>query len=726
MSAIGQAVSRVDGPAKVTGSARYSAEFAPDRLAYAALVLSTVNSGTILSIDTDTAKKAQGVLLVLTHQNAPRLPYLPAKERAAVEPVSGMALRVLQDATILFNGQPIGLVVAETQTQADYAASLVHASYLQDSPAATEFVSSMAVPASPAAAKKGRGPETKQGDPDAAFASALFRIDASYVQPREHHNAMEPHATVAEWQGDHLTLWDKTQWVYNDADEIGRVFGLPAESVRVINPFIGGAFGSALRTWPHVTLAALAARVAKRPVRLELTRRQLYYSIGFRPRSDQHVKLAANHEGELQAIIQEAVAQTSVYEEFADATLDVPSSTYASPNRRTKYSLLPLNTNTPTPMRGPGHSTGLIAQEIAMDELAFKLGMDPIEVRLRNYASSNPSKHLPWSSNGLRECYRVGAEQFEWKRRSPVPQSMRSGRNLVGLGMATAMNPAPRYATEAAVTLFQDGTALVECATSDMGPGTYTSMTQIAADALGLPVNRVRFELGDNKLPVAKEHGGSTTTVSIGPAIQSACAALQEKFRCFTPAGTSVDLRQASTVLKFAGLENLTANGKAESAPDAKKYSTYSFGAVFAEVHVEPDFQTVRVQRIFGAYDAGRIINPKLAHSQCIGGMVAGIGMALLEEAEWDERLGRVANANIAEYLIPVNADIHDLDAVFVPTDDFILSPLGSKGLAELGLCGVAPAIANAIWHATGKRIRNLPITPDKLFQFRLNSSQSV
>ena len=716
MSVIGQAIDRVDGPAKVTGHARYSAEFAPERLAYAALVLSTVKSGTIQTIDTAAAEKAPGVLLVLTHQNAPRLAYLPAKERAAVEPVSGTALRVLQDASILFSGQPIGLVVAETQTQADYAASLVHAFYLQGSPAITKFDSTKAVPTSAEAAKKGRGPETKQGDPDAAFALAPVRVDASYVQPREHHNAMEPHVTIAEWRVDSLTLWDKTQWVNNCADEMARVFGIPKESVQVINPFIGGAFGSGLRTWPHVTLAALAARIVKRPVRLELTRRQLYYSTGFRPRSEQHVQLGANHDGELQAIIQEAVAQTSIFEEFADATLDVPSSTYASPNRRTKYSLVPLNTNTPTPMRGPGHSTGLIAQEIAMDELAHALNMDPIALRLRNYATEHPSKHLPWSSNGLRDCYRIGVESFDWKRRTPMPRSMRSGRNLVGLGMASAMNPAPRYVAEASVTLLLDGSALVRCATSDMGPGTYTSMTQVAADALNLPVSRVRFELGDTALPVAKEHGGSTTTVSVGPAVQAACAALIDSLKSLTPARNSMDFRKAPAILKRAGLESLTASGKAESSPDAKKYSTYSFGAVFAEVHVDPDFQTVRVHRLFGAYDAGRIINPKLAHSQCIGGMVGGVGMALLEEAEWDDRLGRVANANIAEYLIPVHADIHDLDAVFVPTEDFVLSPLGSKGLAELGLCGIAPAIANAVWHATGKRIRSLPITPDKLF----------
>ncbi len=712
---IGSPVPRVDGRDKVTGRARYAAEFAPERLAYAALIESTIAAGSIHRIETANAKRAPGVLLVLTHENAPKLPYLPAKERPAVEPVAGEALRVLQDARILFNGQPIGVVVAKTQSQAEYGASLVRVEYDVDANPLTRFDPASAKPASAAAEKKGRGPESIQGDADGAFAAAAHRIDQTYVQPREHHNAMEPHATVAQWQGDKLTLWDKTQWVYNDADEIARVFGISAESVHVINPYIGGAFGSALRTWPHVTLAALAARQSGRPVRLELSRRQLFYSIGFRPRAEQRVQLGADAEGHLLALIQEAVAQTSTYEEFADATLDVPASTYASANRRTKYSLIPMNTNTPTPMRGPGHATGLIAQEIAMDELAVELGLDPIELRLRNFAERNPRKDLPWSSNGLRACYRAGAERFGWDKRNPQPRSMRSGRTLVGMGMATAMNPAPRYPSSASATMFADGTAVVRSATSDMGPGTYTAMTQIAADALGMPFAKVRFELGDSQMPIAKEHGGSTTTASIGPAVRAACAALLEKLNTLRTEFQHPQNETNEVVLRRAGLEKLEAQGKAESAEEQKQYSTYSFGAVFAEVHVDPDFGTVHVARIVGAYDAGRIINPRLAHSQCIGGMVQGVGMAMLEETAWDERFGRVVNANIAEYLIPVCADVHSLEAVFVPGVDTVLSPLGSKGLAELGLCGVAPALANAVWHATGKRIRDLPITRGKL-----------
>ena len=712
---IGQPLSRIDGPLKVSGRARYAAEFAPEGLCYAALIEGTVPAGTITSMNTTAAQKAPGVLFVLTHANAIRLPYLQAAQRPAVEPVSGERLHVLQGNEVLFCGQPIGAVVAETQSQAEYAASLVRVTYARLSEPETTFDVARKQPASEAAAKKGRGPATLQGDPDAALTAAYARIEGTFVQPREHHNAMEPHATVAQWEGDKLTLWDKTQWVYGVADEIARTFGIPTESVRVINPFIGGAFGSGLRTWPHTTIAAMAAKLVGRPVRLELSRRQLYYGIGYRPSAIQHVQLAAAQDGALTAIVHEAVGQTSTYEEFADATLDVASSTYAAPNRRTRYDLVRMHVNSPTPMRGPGHSTGLIAQEVAMDDLAVKLGLDPVALRLRNFAEEHPSKHLPWSSNRLRECYQVGAERFSWSQRSPAPSSMREGNTLIGMGMATALNPSPRYPAQASATLFADGTAVVRSATSDMGPGTLTAMTQIAADTLGLPVHAVRFELGDSALPKAEEHGGSTTTNSIGSAVLQVCTTLRARFDELAnrqPPSSN----DPSTVLRHAGLSRLDSAADVQPGAQKEHYSSYSFGAVFAEVHVDVDFNTVRVQRVLGAYDVGRVISPKLAHSQCIGGMVQGIGMALLEAAEWDPRFGRVVNANIAEYLIPVCADIHQLDVIFIPGEDKVMNPVGTKGLAELGLCGVAPAIVNAVWHATGKRVRELPITPDTLF----------
>ena len=712
---IGAALSRVDGIAKVTGNARYAAEFAPPGTVYAAIVESTIPAGRIKAIDTAAAERAPGVILVLTHKNADQLPYQLPKERPAVDPVSGDQLRMLQDTDIKFCGQPIGLAVARTQEQATYAASLVNVTYDINPAPLTEFDRARSRPTSEAAAKKGRGPETRQGDADAALAAAAVRIDETYIQPREHHNAMEPHATVAFWEGDSLTLWSKTQWVNNERDAIALIFGIPAEKIRVINPFIGGAFGSALRTWPHVTLAVMAARRTGRPVRLELTRQQLFYSIGFRPYTEQRVALGAGRDGRLTAIIQEAMAQTSTYEEFAEATLDVPAVTYACPNRRTGYQLIPMHINTPCPMRGPGHTTGLLAQEIAMDELAAALNIDPLDLRLLNFAEQDPKKSLPWSSNALRECYRLGAERFGWHKRNPLPRSMRNGHNLVGWGMATAINPSPRYPAKASATLFADGTAVVKSATSDMGPGTYTSMTQVAADALGLTPDKVKFELGDSAMPEAKEHGGSTTTASVGSAVRNACQVLRAKLDGLARAHGGNPLDYGNLLLK-ANLSYLGAEGSAQPGDEKQQYSTYSFGAVFVEVHVDGELGTVGVQRIIGAYDAGTIINPKLAHSQCIGGMAGGIGMALLEETHWDPRFGKVVNANMAEYLVPVNADIRELDAIFVSNKDTIMNPLGVKGVAELGLCGVAPAIANAVWHATGKRIRKLPITLDKLW----------
>ena len=710
---IGQPADRADGRLKVTGGARYSAEFSPDRIAYAALVESAIPAGRIKSMDTTAAERASGVLLVLTHLNADKLLYQVPEERPAVDPISGDQLRVLQDAGIKFSGQPIGLVVAETQIEAEHAASLVRVTYERDPSPQVQFDPARSRPTSEAAAKKGRGPESKQGDADGALVAATVRLDENYIQPRVHHNAMEPHATVAQWDGDHLTLWSKTQWVGNERDAIALIFGIPSGQVRVINPFVGGAFGSALRTWPHVTLAVLAARRVGRPVRLELTRPQLFQSAGFRPRAEQRVALGAERGGQLTALIQEAVAQTSTYEEFAEATLDAPAVTYACPNRRTGYRLVEMNTNTPCPMRGPGHVTGLFAQEMAMDELAEKLGLDPLELRLRNYAERDFKKNLPWSSKALRECYRLGAERFGWSRRTREPRSTRAGRDLVGFGMATALNPANRYATEASATLFADGTVVVRSATSDMGPGTYTSGAQVAADTLGLPLERVRFELGDTTLPKAKEHGGSTTMASIGNAVRAACQALRTKLDDLARKdGEAGDL---TALLRRAGLERLDAEGSTKPGDEQKTHSTYGFGAVFAEVHVDSEIGTVRVRRIIGAYDAGRVINPKLAHSQCIGGMVGGIGMALLEEAAWDPRYGRVVNANLAEYHVPACADVIELDALFMPGEDTIMNPLGVKGLAELGLCGVAPAIANAVWQATGVRVRELPITLDKV-----------
>ncbi len=708
---VGQPVSRVDGRAKVTGHAAYAGEFRPDGLAHAAVVTATIPAGRVRALFTDAAEASPGVLLVASHHNAPRLPYNSMAQRPQVDPQSGDQLRVLQGPDVLFNGQPIAVVVAETFEQATHAAALVRVEY-DPAPAVTRFED-----AAPNARKPGAGKPTDLscGQADAALAAAPVSIDATYDQPMEHHNAIEPHVTIAAWDGDRLTLWDKTQWVGNDRAEIAHVFGMPEENIRIVSPFVGGAFGSALRTWPHVTLAAMAAKLAGRPVRLELTRRQLFHSIGFRPRTVQRVALGAREDGRLTALIQEAVGHTSVYEDYAETTVEPASMLYSCPNLRTAYRLAPMNINSPCPMRAPGVSTGVLALEMAMDELAEAAGIDPLELRLRNYAERDEHKDLPWSSKSLRDCYRVAAERFGWSRRSAAPGSMRDGRELVGWGMATAVYPTHRAPASASVVIRDDGTAVVRSAASDMGPGTYTAMTQVAAEALDLPVERVRFELGDTDLPKAPVHGGSITMASVGSAVQAACVAARARMRALSNAAEEVRGADYAGILRRHALPQVDVQADAAPGAEQKQFSMYAFGAVFAEVRVDPELGTVRVPRLVGAYGSGRIVNPKTARSQCIGGMVLGVGMALTEQSEWDDRFGKVMNANLAEYLVPVNADVPHLDVTFVDEHDPHVNPLGVKGLAEIAAVGVTPAIANAVHHATGVRFRSLPITPDKV-----------
>jgi xanthine dehydrogenase YagR molybdenum-binding subunit len=707
---IGQPISRVDGPAKVAGQATYAAEFNLRNLAHAALVHSTVPNGRITRIDTAAARQAPGVIAIISHENADRLPYRPLEQRPVVDPKAGERLHVFQDTNVLFVGQPVAVVVAETREQARCAASLVEAGYQSDA-AVTTLDPARAQPPTQSSAKAGRAGSAR-GDAEAAWSAASVKIDMRCSHEREHHNAMEPHATIAEWEGDRLTLYDKSQWVDNVRTEIAHVFGIAEETIRVVSPYVGGAFGSALRTWPHVTIAALAARHVRRPVSLELSRRELYVSVGYRPRTEQQMKLGATRDGRLTAIIQDAVAPTSMYEEYAEQTTNAARQTYSCPNVLTRYRLVKVNANTPCAMRAPGLVTGVMSLEMALDELAEALSIDPIELRLRNYAEQDEDKGLPWSSKELRACYHTAAERFGWDRRSPQPRSMRAGRDLIGYGMATAIYPAEQSSASVQAILYANDTAVVRTASSDMGPGTYTAMTQLAAETLGLPVERVHFELGDTDMPKAPVHGGSMTLVSVGNAVVAACDKLKQKVQAL---GGEMSEQGYGQRLRRHDLQSLEATSTTKPGDETEKYSSSGFGAVFAEVHVDVDFGTVRVPRIVGAYDVGRVINPKIARSQCIGGMVGGIGMALLEQAEWDGRLGRVMNANLAEYLVPVNADVIDLDVSFVPSEDTIFNPLGAKGLAEIALCGVAPAIANAVYHATGKRVRDLPITPEKL-----------
>jgi xanthine dehydrogenase YagR molybdenum-binding subunit len=734
---IGQPIARVDGPAKVTGLATYAAEFELPGLCHAAVVPATVPRGRIRRIETADAAAAPGVLVVLTHENAPRLPYKPLPQRPQVDPKSGEQLHVLQDPEVRFHGHPVALVVAATPEGARHAAQLVRVEY-EEAESETSFDPTRGRKPSEETAKGGRPGEMGRGDAAAALDAAPVRVEIACTHPREHHNAIEPHATIAQWDGDHLTLHDKTQWVDNDRKAIAHVFGIEEAQVRVVSPFVGGAFGSALRTWPHVTLAALGAKVVGRPVRLELTRRQLYSSIGFRPHTEQRVVLGADRDGRLTAILHEAAQQVARYEEYAETVLSPTQHLYACPNVLGRYRLVEMDTNSPCPMRAPGVVSGVLAIELAMDELAERTGVDPLVLRLRNHADRDEQKDLPWSSKELSACYGTAAERFGWSRRPAQPRTMRDGRWLVGWGMATAIYHSERAAGSAQVMLSGNGTAVVRSAASDMGPGTWTSMTQVAAETLGLPMERVRFELGDTNLPYAPVHGGSITMASVGNAVAAACQAVQAKL---------VDVARGAASGPFAGLPaeaivardgglaragggevvpydallrqhnlaSLEAEVTAKPGEEAQKFSSAAFGAIFAEVRVDEAIGAVRVSRLVGAYDVGRVVNPLTARSQCLGGMVGGIGMALLERAEWDPRFGKVMNANLAEYLVPVCADVPELDVTFVPGDDRNFNPLGVKGLAEVAICGVAPAIANAVWHATGRRIRSLPITPESL-----------
>jgi xanthine dehydrogenase YagR molybdenum-binding subunit len=705
---IGQPVSRVDGRQKVTGAATYAAEFDQPGQAYGVIVRSTVANGRIASMDSTAAQRASGVLAVLTHRNAPRLAYRPHK--GLPDPATGERLHVLQDDRVNHQGQPIALVIAETLEQANHAATLVRVTYA-DEAGITDI--SRVVPIEPTQQKTDQGetrpPQTRRGDPERALTTAEVKVEHTYVIPRENHNPIEMHATIAAWDGARLTLWDKTQWVHNTADEIAAVFSIPEENIRVISPFVGGAFGSGLRTWPHVTLAALGARVTGRPVKVMLSRREMYYAVGYRPHTVQRVALGASRDGRLTAILHEGYQETSRYEEFSEALLNASRLLHSCPNVDTRHRLAPMNVHTPTYMRAPGEASGIFALESAMDELAVALNFDPVELRLRNEPEMDEFKKLPFSSRSTRECYRSAAERFGWNRRSPEPRSMRDGRWLIGWGMATATYPMNYAPATAMARLLPDGTAEVMSASSDMGPGTWTSMTQVAAEALGLPIERVKFTLGDTRLPRAPIHGGSMTMASVGSAVQAACRKVREDAIARGGANDLVDAMRRIA-------QPIEAMADVKPGDESRRFSMHAFGAVFVEVAVDPDLGETRVRRIVGAYGAGRIVNPKTSRSQCVGGMIGGIGMALMEHSVVDARNGRVPNANFAEYAVPVHADAPPLmDVIFVEEHDPHVNPLGVKGVGEIAMVGVAPAIASAIFHATGKRIRELPITPDKL-----------
>jgi len=708
---IGQPLSRIDGWRKVTGGAQYAAEFnAGPELAYGVIVSATIGNGRIAEIDSTEAEAAAGVLAVLTHRNAPRLAYRPHKG-FGVDPLEGERLHILQDDHIHHQGQYIALAIADTFEHATHAASLVRVDYSEET-AVTTFVAANVVPPDTAYRDWDRVGDDRRGDADAALTTAPVCVTGEYIIPRENHHPIELHATIAAWEHDTLTLWDKTQWPDNVRDEMAAVFGIPAANVRVISPFVGGAFGSGLRVWPHVTLAALAARYVGRPVKLVLTRRQMTTGVGYRPRTVQRIILGARHDGGLVAIRHECEAETSMYEQYTESVVNMTQYLYSCPNVATHYRTAAMNVSTPSFMRAPGEVSGSFALECAMDELAVAISMDPVELRLRNDTDHDEHRKLPFSSRALRECLMAGSERFEWGRRNPRPGSMHDVKGRVkGWGCAGATYPVYTFPASARAQLLGDGSALVSSACSDIGPGTYTSMTQVAAETLGLPIEQVRFELGDTRFPPAPAEGASALMGSVGSAVRAACA---EARRIALARAGEKDSDDLGDVMRRLG-EPIEAIGSINPGGEAPRYSMHSFGAVFAEVTVDPYTGMVRVARVVGAYGAGRVINPKLARSQAIGGIVMGIGMALMEHTALDERYGRVVGGTLADYLVPVHADIHDIDVIFLHENDPHINPIGAKGLAELTTVSVAASIANAVYHATGRRIRALPITPEKV-----------
>jgi xanthine dehydrogenase YagR molybdenum-binding subunit len=707
---IGDPINRLDGRLKVTGGARYSAEWPIEHVAYGAIVQSTIARGTIVSIDTAAAAAVPGVLAVLTVDNAPRL---PNDGRAGVSPPAGRVLSLLQSREVRYNGEPIALVVAESFEQATEAAALVRAAYHTDT-AAIDMQKEL--PSATPYAQKILGqfePASHRGDVAAALQQAAVTIDGIYTTPLETHNAMEPHATIAQWEGDRLTLYDATQYVYGVKRFVAKTLGMPDERVRVISKFVGGAFGSKGSAWSHVVLAAMAARQVARPVKVVLTRRQMFGPVGARPYTVQHLVVGARTDGSITAIKQDVASSTSTFEDWVESSTLQTRMLYDVPNVETSQELVRLNLGTPTFNRGPGESSGTFGLESALDELAFALGMDPIELRLKNYAEKDPESGRPFSSKSLRDCYAKGAERFGWSRRNPKPRSMRDHDALVGFGMSTATYPAKRQPASALARLLADGTIVIQAATHEFGTGTYTSMSQVASEALGVPVDRIRFELGDTDYPENPISAGSMTAASTGPAVHAAALALRAHIESL--GGDLSDPEGCRSLVATHGGRPIEARASAKPGAEQERYSMHSFGAVFAEVRIDPDLGDIRVARIVAAYGAGRILNAKTARSQMVGGIVYGVAMVLHEHTAIDPQTGRYLNADLSEYLVPVNADVPEIDVILLDEDDAYVDPIGVKGIGEIGTTGVAAAIANAVYHATGVRVRDLPITLDKV-----------
>ncbi|WP_018612492.1 xanthine dehydrogenase family protein molybdopterin-binding subunit [Segetibacter koreensis] len=735
-----KALDRVDGRLKVTGAAKYSAEYQIPGLTYGVLVTSTITKGRIKNIETKAAERAPGVLAVISHVNSIKVPGFADNEHPTEPPTGGRPLRAFHNDRVYFNGQPVAIVVANSFERATYAASLVKLQYDKEEHT-TDFEANTGKAVLPAQAKKNTDNplnDYNRGEAD-AYKTAAVKIEAEYVQPAEMHNPMELQSIIALWEaGDKLTIYDKVQGTKPTQNAFAKEWKIPLENVKVISKFVGGAFGNGLHNWPHESAAIIAAKQVKRPVKVVITREQMFTMVGYRPRTWQKIGIGATPDGKLVGITHEAIGQTSSYEEFTESTLQQTRMMYAAPNVSTRYRILPLDVSTPIWMRGPGEATGAFALESAVDELAHALHLDPIEFRLKNYTETDPEKNLPWSTKFLKECFTTGAEKIGWSKRKMEPGTVKAGEWLVGYGMGVGTFGAHRGTAAVRAKLSADGNLLMQCAVTDIGPGTGTAMVQVAATALGMAPEKITFDLGNSDYPMAGNQGGSSTVNTVGSAVQAACKALKQKLKDLaTKKEAAFGTADADNIIIKDGKLSLTDNSSVsiaisdlfkqnnlpeievteESKPgeEANKYSKYSFSIHFAEVHVHPKTGQIRVKKVVTCADAGTIISWKTAANQMIGGVTGGIGMALTEDAVMDHRYGRYVTKDLADYHVPVHADVPPIDVWFVNKPDYIVDPIGTKGLGEIAIIGVAPAIANAIFNATGKRIREVPITPDKI-----------
>jgi xanthine dehydrogenase YagR molybdenum-binding subunit len=739
---IGKPISRPDGPAKVSGAAKYAAEFGvTGPLWYGYIVSSPIAKGKITKIHADEVLAIPGVQRIFSHENVPSLAWFDRAYKDDVAP-GGSPFRPLHESEIMFSQQPVALVIADTFELARYAASVLKVEYDVD-----EFNTDLklATPKSFDAPKGKTGflpPPKPKGDMDKAFAEAPHKITGEYTHEAQHHNPMEMFATTVDWLGDgkKMKIYDKTQGSGNVQQYVAKVFGLSKDEARIISKYTGGGFGAGLRPQYQVFMAVLAALELEHSVRVVMTRSQMF-SMGHRPHTVQNIRLAADDLGHLQAMEHKALAETSQFEAATETVVNWSGILYNAPNTNFDYQLTRIDVNTPADMRAPGAATGNFAIESAIDELSYKAGKDPLDFRLLNYTYSDPTEDKPFSSKRLDDCYHEGAARFGWDQRNPAPRSMRDDKGLlVGWGVAAGCWDASMQKAEAKAILAADGRLTVRSATNDQGAGTYVIMTQMAAQTLGLPIAQVTFELGDTEMPMAPIQGGSWTANSVGAAVQNACQEVGKKLlklaqKMDDSPLEGVDFKDAqfvdghiranedisrsmaiADILAASGEAKIEADGKAGPNPiNMLKYSMHSHNAAFVEVKVDEDLGTVHVTRVVNAVAAGRIMNPKTARSQILGGVVWGISMALMEEAYLNNDLGRYINHNYAEYHVPVNADIHKIDVIFVEEEDDIASPIGVKGVGEIGMLGVAAAIANAVYHATGKRVRELPLTIDKL-----------